>query len=150
MCVTNMPSLLLMSTRGLSVTTVQTLHGGLIRRFDLYPRLSSRTPGLAAVGAISVSLRAGHSGYTKHSRRSCSSCTRTAGPAPPSRSYAVCPGSFHLQLVGCRVSCCSFAPVRVWCLRHSPGCALCPALGTAPPSSVSLFRRSVSTRSTPS
>lgn len=45
---------------------------------------------------VSVSWCAEHSGYTRHSRHSCSRSRRRAWPEPPSHSCDVCPGSFHL------------------------------------------------------
>lgn len=97
---------------------------------------------------VSASWPAEHYGCTRRSRRSCSRSTHTAWPEPPSRSCDVCPDSFHLRLVDCRVSCCRFAPGQVWCPNHILGCAFCLVSDTVPPSFVSLFHKNVSTRST--
>lgn len=51
----------------------------------------------------------------------------------------------NLGLVDCRVLCCRFAPVQVWCSDHTRGCAFCLVLDTVPPSFVSLSHKNVST-----
>lgn len=141
-----MPSQVLTSTLGCPF--LQTCHfRGVISPFDLI--LDFLHTWAVCDWPVNASWCAGHSGYMRHSRRSYSRSRRTAWPAPPSCSYAVCPGSFHLRLVDCRVLCCRSVPVQVWYQNHIRGCAFCLMLDTVPPSSVGLFHKNVSTRSTP-
>lgn len=58
-----------------------------------------------------------------------------------------CPVSAHANLMVAdrREPSCRFAPGPVWCRGGSRSCAFCPPSDTAPPSSVSLCHKTVST-----